>query len=145
MNLENERDSLKDAINELKANVYKRELKMDSTDSTCQVYELEISQLKEAVNELESKRVQDGNALTRARVEIKELEKQSTSAKLDYETQKEQCELVLKENALLVLLTTKYSKMHSIMKERNIMTQLNVTRNYIKNTLKNVINFRKKW
>jgi len=69
----------------------------------CKVLEEEINRLSSVSNNLENKLIHETEALTKVRLQIMQLEKTNTTSKLSYETQREQAELIKKENEILVL------------------------------------------
>jgi hypothetical protein len=95
---------LKEIIAKLKETIKDNELKIVLTETRCKILEEETSRLSSVSNNLENKLVHETEALTKIRLQIMQLEETNTSSKLSYETQREQTELIKKENELLVSL-----------------------------------------
>ena len=94
-------------VDDLKANIYQREVKVDSNDTECQKLTLKIDQLTTNLKDFEGKIKHEGEALMRARLNIKELEKKNVAAKLAYELLTEQHEISINEKEKIVILKTK--------------------------------------
>jgi len=92
----------KDTIAELKVKVSQDDLKLLDLENNKKSLEEEVSRLNNSVKSLEERLTKESEALMRLRLDSKELEKTNTSLNLSYEAIKEKCELIKKENEILV-------------------------------------------
>ena len=89
-------------MSELRTVNKQNELRISANEAKCNTLEEKVIHLKQSVIDLNIKLTQEAEALIRTKGNIKELSKDKAASQLAYETQKEQCELTKKENAILL-------------------------------------------
>ena len=97
-------ERLNQTIVELKAKIKQNDLTIVSLETKSKMLEEVITRLNSSSSNLEGRLAHETESLTQIRICVKKLEKENTNFKLSYEAQKEQYELIKKENDILVFL-----------------------------------------
>lgn len=100
--VEAQNEKSKETIAKLREVIKENELKITLAETKCRVLEEETNRLSSSSSSLEAKLAHGTEALTKVRLQLMQLEQTNTTSKLSCEAQREQTELVKKENELMV-------------------------------------------